>query len=112
METLAQKLLEALNEPYQLDGSVISCTASIGITFFGEQYEDVLEPLKRAELAMYQAKSTGRNTLCFFDLQMQATVEARVNLETALQQAIQNQQFVLYYQRNLSITLRHLYSLI
>ena len=102
VETLAQKLLEALNEPYQLDGSVISCTASIGITFFGEQYEDVLEPLKRAELAMYQAKSTGRNTLRFFDPQMQAAVEARVKLETALQQAIQAQQFVLYYQAQIS----------
>ena len=102
VETLAQKLLEALNEPYQLDGSVISCAASIGITFFGEQYEDVLEPLKRAELAMYQAKSTGRNTLRFFDPQMQAAVEARVKLETALQQAIQAQQFVLYYQAQIS----------
>ena len=102
VETLAHKLLEALNKPYQLAGSAISCTASIGITFFGDQYEDALEPLKRAALAMYQAKSTGRNTLRFFDPQMQAAVEARVKLETALQQAIQNQQFVLYYQAQIS----------
>jgi len=101
-QTVANKMLEALNKPYQLAGSTISCTASIGITFFGEQYEDTLEPLKRAELALYQAKSGGRNMLRFFDPQMQAVVDARVKLEAALQEAIQNQQFTLYYQAQVS----------
>ena len=101
-QTEANKMLEELNKPYQLAGSTISCTASIGVTFFGELYEDTLEPLKRAELAMYQAKSGGRNTLRFFDPQMQAVVDARVKLEAALQEAIQNQQFTLYYQAQVS----------
>jgi diguanylate cyclase (GGDEF)-like protein/PAS domain S-box-containing protein len=102
VQALANKMLEALNTPYQLAGSTISCTASIGITFFGEQYEDTLEPLKRAELALYQAKSGGRNMLRFFDPQMQAVVDARVKLAAALQEAIQNQQFTLYYQAQVS----------
>ena len=101
-QTVANKMLEALNKPYQLAGSTISCTASIGITFFGEQYEDTLEPLKRSELAMYQAKSGGRNMLRFFDPQMQTVVDSRVKLEAALQEAIQNQQFTLYYQAQVS----------
>jgi diguanylate cyclase (GGDEF)-like protein/PAS domain S-box-containing protein len=101
-QTVANKMLQALNKPYQLAGSTISCTASIGITFFGGQYEDTLEPLKRAELAMYQAKSGGRNMLRFFDPQMQAVVDARVKLEAALQEAIQNHQFTLYYQAQVS----------
>jgi len=101
-QTVANKMLEALNKPYQLASSTISCSASIGVTFLGEQYEDTLEPLKRAELAMYQAKSGGRNTLRFFDPQMQALVDARVKLEGALNEAIQNQQFKLYYQAQVS----------
>ncbi len=101
-QTVANKMLEALNKPYHLAGSTNSCTASIGITMFGEQYEDTLEPLKRAEMAMYQAKSGGRNMLRFFDPQMQAVVDSRVKLEAALEEAIQNQQFTLYYQAQVS----------
>ena len=101
-QTVASKMLAALNKPYQLAASTISCSASIGITFFGEQYEDTLEPLKRSELAMYQAKSGGRNMLRFFDPQMQAVVDARVKLQGGLQEAIQNQQFTLYYQAQVS----------
>ena len=102
VQALANKIIEALNTPYQLAGSTISCTASIGITFFGARHEDTLEPLKRAELALYQAKSGGRNMLCFFDPQMQAAVDSRVKLVAALQEAIQNQQFTLYYQAQVS----------
>ena len=101
-EVLANKMLAALNEPYQLAGSLISCTASVGITFFGEKCEETLEPLKRAELAMYQAKSAGRNTLRFYDPRMQTLVDARVNLEAALREAILKEQFTLYYQAQVS----------
>jgi diguanylate cyclase (GGDEF)-like protein/PAS domain S-box-containing protein len=101
-QTVVNRMLEALKQPYELAGSLVSCTASIGITFFGEQYEETLEPFKRAELAMYQAKSAGRATLRFFEPQMQAVVNARVMLEEALRQAINKQQFTLYYQAQVS----------
>ena len=60
--------------------------------------ESLEEPLKRADLAMYQAKAAGRNTLRFFDPGMQAVVTARATLERDLRLALQQQQFVLYYQ--------------
>jgi EAL domain-containing protein (putative c-di-GMP-specific phosphodiesterase class I) len=97
-EAVANKLLDAIRQPYKLGGTGVSCTASIGITFFGEQHEDTAEPLKRAELAMYQAKSHGRNTLRFFDPQMQDVVNARVAMEAALREAIGANQFQLHYQ--------------
>ncbi|MFZ4481975.1 MAG: EAL domain-containing protein, partial [Rhodoferax sp.] len=97
-ETVANKILEALRQPNQIDGSEISCTCSIGITLFGEQYENTIEPLKRAELAMYQAKAAGCNTLRFFDPQMQAAVSSRIALEAALREAVARQEFVLHYQ--------------
>ncbi len=60
--------------------------------------EDTVEPLKRAELAMYEAKSHGRNTLRFFDPRMQAVVNTRVALESRLREAIGAHQFLLHYQ--------------
>ncbi len=97
-ETTAKKLLDALRQPYQVGGAEISCSASIGITLFGSQHEDTVEPLKRAELAMYEAKGHGRNTLRFFDPEMQAAVNSRVVMEAALREAIATSQFLLHYQ--------------
>jgi EAL domain-containing protein (putative c-di-GMP-specific phosphodiesterase class I) len=64
----------------------------------GVTLESCEQPLKRAELAMFQAKAAGRNTLRFFDARMQAEVSARVAMEADLREAVQKQQFVLHYQ--------------
>ncbi len=96
-ETVGNRILDALSQPYQLDASEISCSASIGISLFGE-HEDTIEPLKRAELAMYEAKAHGRNALRFFDPRMQAVVNSRVALESRLREAIAARQFLLHYQ--------------
>ena len=101
-ETVANRILAALRQPYRLGGSEISCSASIGVALFGARHEDAVEPLKRAELAMYEAKGHGRNTLRFFDPQMQDAVNARVAMEAALRQAIEAHQFVLLYQAQVS----------
>lgn len=97
-EVVGEKILSALNQGYQLAGIEHRSTPSIGITLFGEYPETVEEPLKRADLAMYQAKSAGRNTLRFFDPKMQAVVAAHVALEEALREAIVGDQFLIHYQ--------------
>jgi diguanylate cyclase (GGDEF)-like protein/PAS domain S-box-containing protein len=97
-EAVGDKILQALNQSYQLAGYAHHSTPSIGITLFGEHAESIDEPLKRADLAMYQAKAAGRNTLRFFDPQMQADVSTRVALETGLRDALEKKQFLLYYQ--------------
>ena len=98
-EAVGKKILNALNQPYQLGQHAQHSTSSIGITLFGgTQREAIAEPLKRAELAMYQAKAAGRNTLRFFEAQMQAAVMAHAALETSLRQALAKNQFLLYYQ--------------
>ena len=101
-EAVARKMLEAISKPYQLADSQVSCTASIGITFFGSQHEETLEPMKRGELAMYQAKADGRNMMRFFEEQMQAVVDARVMMEADLRDAIRNKCFSLCYQAQFS----------
>lgn len=96
---IGQKLLAALRQSYPLDTVTYHLTASIGITLFGGSQEETIdEPLKRADLAMYQAKASGRNTLCFFDPQIQANTAARLALEASLREALEQQQFVLHYQ--------------
>lgn len=101
-QAIGEKILFALNQPHQIDGTDHHCTGSLGITLFSHQDEDAAEPLKRAELAMYEAKSVGRNTLRFFKDQMQDVASARVALEAALHEALNNHQFHLHYQAQVS----------
>ncbi len=96
-ENIGEKILAALNQNYQLGSHDHHSTPSIGITLFGaDTLEGVDEPLKRADLAMYQAKAAGRNTLRFFEPQMQAIVMARAALESSLRMALENREFELY----------------
>jgi len=97
-EVVGEKVLAALNQPYQLAGYEHHSTPSIGAVLFTDQHDSVDDLLKQADLAMYQAKSAGRNTLRFFDPQMQAVVTARSHLEHDLRQGLQKGQFLLHYQ--------------
>ncbi|HEX4006777.1 MAG TPA: EAL domain-containing protein [Acidobacteriaceae bacterium] len=95
---VAEKILAALGEPYLLAGYECLCTASIGITLFGDGQESSSQILKQADIAMYQAKAAGRNTLRFFAPALQETVNARAQLENELRQGIRANEFVLWYQ--------------
>ncbi|MFA6444489.1 MAG: EAL domain-containing protein, partial [Sterolibacterium sp.] len=97
-ETVGEKILATLNNPYQLASYLHHSTPSIGVTLFADHQESLDELLKRADLAMYQAKAAGRNTLRFFDPGMQSIVTARAALEADLREAVLKSQFVLYYQ--------------
>ena len=98
-QLVTAKILDALGQPYQLDGHGHHSTVSVGVSLFGGAVrENIEEPLKRAELAMYQAKGAGRNTMRFFEPEMQTTASDRATLEAELREAVNNNQFVLYYQ--------------
>jgi len=97
-KTIAEKILNHLDRPYQLDGRECVSTCSIGITVFGDNHENINEVLKQADIAMYQAKGAGRNTIRFFAPELQTAVNARASMEEDLRQAIKAGEFVLYYQ--------------
>ena len=97
-EIVGQKILVALNHPYDLAGREHRSTPSIGITLFGASAHNVDDLLKQADLAMYQAKSAGRNTLRFFDVGMQASVDRRVAMEADLRIALARQELMLHFQ--------------
>ena len=97
-EAVAEKILGTLNQSYQLDTHKYKCTPSIGASLFNGHERGMDELLKQADIAMYQAKKAGRNTIRFFDPHMQDVINARVLMEGALHNALENQQFQLHYQ--------------
>ena len=96
--TVADKILTVLNLPFDLAGKKHFSTPSIGITLFSGTLVSLDELLKRADLAMYQAKAAGRNTLRFFDPDMQAAVAQRATVEADLRLALERHELVLHYQ--------------
>ena len=97
-EAVGEKILTALNRPYQLAGFTGHSSPSIGVTLFMNHEGSLEDLLKRADLAMYQAKDAGRNTLRFFEPEMQAAITSRAALESDLRKAVQDGEFVLHYQ--------------
>jgi diguanylate cyclase (GGDEF)-like protein/PAS domain S-box-containing protein len=97
-ETVAEKIQASFEAPFQLDHHQHHTSASIGVALLNEDIGDVDELLKRADLAMYQAKTSGRSTIRFFDPEMQTVINTRVQLEADLRQGLQRHEFHLHYQ--------------
>ena len=97
-EMIADKVLKSLSDPYKLREHSYLITPSIGIVLFWHQTDSIEELLKKADVAMYQAKNAGRNTARFFDPTMQAAVSVRVELEKNMRVALTKQEFLLHYQ--------------
>ena len=100
---VGEKILTTLAMPYALKGYQYRSTPSIGIAPFDGDQASVGELLKQADLAMYQAKKAGRNTLRFFNPEMQAVVTARAALEEDLRAALAQDEFLLHFQPQVNL---------
>ncbi len=97
-EVVAEKIRDALNEPYQIDGNRHLSSPSIGVVLYQGHQEAIENLLKFADIAMYQSKQAGRNTIRFYDPAMQAAIDNRLELESELDIALKEQQLQLYFQ--------------
>ena len=98
-ELIAERLLEALKEPFELEGADearVTMKASIGIATGDRATADDL--LRDADIAMYRAKWDGRNRYVVFESGMEDAVQSRMELEMDLQSALDNEEFFLAYQ--------------
>ncbi len=96
--TRARQVIEALGQPFSSEGKRFSCGASIGITAHPVDGTDVSKLVKNAELAMYQAKENGGNQFRFFETNMAERMRNNAILDGKLRTAIDEGQFVIYYQ--------------
>jgi diguanylate cyclase (GGDEF)-like protein len=97
-DAVGRKILAAINAPYALDVGLHNVTASIGIVLFCKQEQTPDDLMQRADLALYGAKTAGRNRHLFFDPAMQARLIRRNAIEADLRQSLEKNQFELHYQ--------------
>jgi diguanylate cyclase (GGDEF)-like protein len=95
---LAMRAREAIHEPFDLDGHEVTVDISVGISMAPNDATDLNELLKTADIALYEAKNTGRGIYCFYQTEMNERMKTRSKLERDLQSALTNGEFELFYQ--------------
>ena len=101
---LAQKILEQLRLPIPLSGQMLSVTASLGIAVFPDHGVDSQQLMRAADMAMYSAKSEGRNRYCFYVEDMSTQADERMHIEQGLRRAIAADNLVVHYQPRVDLT--------
>jgi diguanylate cyclase (GGDEF)-like protein/PAS domain S-box-containing protein len=98
-----RSIVNAFHHPVDVNGHAIEVTVSVGIAAYPKDDTDPLSLLREAELAMYQAKSEGRDAFRYFDKEMDADIRRRVRIETDLRHAVDQNQLWLAYQPQLDL---------
>ncbi|TAH12815.1 MAG: EAL domain-containing protein [Curvibacter sp.] len=100
------RLIPAIRQAATVEGHVLTVSCSVGVALFPEDASDQDELMRRADAAMYEAKSAGRDTARFFSPETDQRVVARRTMETQLRQALANEEFSLHYQPRLNARTR------
>lgn len=96
---LAQSIVNAIGKPFEYRETTFSVSCSIGVAMHDVAQIDASSLLRQADLAMYRAKQSGKNTYCFFDDSMDESMQHRVSIQRYLEQALTDpEQLILYYQ--------------
>jgi len=100
---VAEKMLAVLGDGFEVGGHTVHIAASIGISLFPNDGANKVELMRNADLAMYRAKDSGRNRFAFYEEAMNRKAVERQQLESDLRGAIEQQQFMLYYQPKVAL---------
>jgi len=100
---MAQRVLRIVAEPIDVEGQRLYITTSIGITVYPDDGEDAETLLKNADNAMYRAKAVGRNTYEMSTQELSRSMQERLTLESGLHQAMERNEFEVYYQPQIDI---------
>ena len=95
---IARRILDALIEPFKVDGQEVFISTSIGISLYPLDDSDLDGLIRHTDMAMYRSKARGRSTYSFFSMDMSADVAARLSLEASLRHALERNEFTLHYQ--------------
>lgn len=96
--SVAERILQQLDRPVEVDGHLLHSSASIGIVFGSAEYSEPAEVLRDADIAMYRAKAAGKSRYVVFQPVMREAAQARLGLENDLRRAVTLREFVVYYQ--------------
>ncbi len=105
---VAQKILNHLREPIEIGGHPLVVTTSIGVTILPTDGKDPNTLMRNADLAMYKAKERGRNNYQFYSEDLNANAVKRLRTEYEIRQALENDEFVLFYQPKVSLQTREI----
>jgi diguanylate cyclase (GGDEF)-like protein/PAS domain S-box-containing protein len=96
--SIALKILDHMAIPFEIYNHLLYCTTSVGIAVFPDNTNGALDILRHADTALYRAKALGRNGFQFYDPEMQSSAQERLEIEKGLHQAIENNEFELWFQ--------------
>ena len=102
LETYAKRLIHTIGTPVKINNTMTKVGASIGVAILPQYGDNLTEILNNADIAMYHAKSRGKNTYEFYNLDTQKAVDQKIKTSGELDKAIENNQFDLYYQLQFS----------
>jgi len=102
-KAIADKFLEVLQKPFDLDGHIVHISASIGIAIYPGDGESIEELLRHADIAMYQVKALGKNGHSFYHSSMQDMSHQKIALEQSLRKALEHNELEMYYQPQIDV---------
>ena len=100
---VANKIIECMNKKFEVEGHTIHIGASVGVALYPLDGDDAVDLVKKADTAMYEAKKQGRNNFQFYSSSMSAQIADRLKIENALHSALENDEFFLVYQPQVSL---------
>ncbi|MCP4472249.1 MAG: EAL domain-containing protein [Gammaproteobacteria bacterium] len=97
-ESVAQKLIASLRQPFFLRNKEVYINVSIGIAVFPDDSADINTLIKNADMAMYEVKSTGKNGYTFYDDKLEHAAAEKISIESGLRNALKNNELEIFYQ--------------